>query len=102
MKKPAGIAAFWSITRESLPVDRMRARVLQVLAGGQPRTPRDIAWPNGLLPTSVQAALLDLVRAGRVIRTGEIGRYRYTLAAPIAGPTTIAPEAAENSVEEPA
>jgi len=93
VRKPAGIAAFWSVTRESLTVAKMRDRVLQILADGEPRTPRDIAWPNRLLPAAVRAALLDLVRAGLVTRAGEIGRYRYALAAPIAEPTTLAPDA---------
>lgn len=95
MRKPSRLADFWSVTRESLPPAQMRARVLAILADGEPRAPRDIAWPNGLLPTAVATALLDLVRGGRVIRTGEIGHYRYSLATPIAEPTTLAPAAGD-------
>lgn len=101
MKKPASIAAFWNVTRQSLPVVQMRDRVLQILADGEPRAPRDIAWPNGLLPTAVRTALLDLVRAGLVTRAGEIGSYRYNLAAPIAEPTTLA-SADDDRIEETA
>ncbi|CAM5403765.1 hypothetical protein AFEL58S_02077 [Afipia felis] len=63
----------------SLKPDALRTLVLQLLADGEPRAPREIARPNNLNPTATQKTLLDLVRTGRARRFGPVGSYRYQI-----------------------
>jgi hypothetical protein len=63
----------------SLPPTELAERVLQILSDGRARTPREIHRPNGLIPTPTSTALRILVRAGRVLRDGEPGFYRYRI-----------------------
>lgn len=64
----------------SLPPDQHAERIVTILSDGQPRRPREI-WEEGRLNgNSTRNRLLDLVRAGRVVREGEIGWFHYRLA----------------------
>lgn len=64
----------------SLPPDLHTERIVEALADGRPRRPRDIWEPAKLNANSTRNRLLDLVRAGRVVREGQIGWFHYRLA----------------------
>lgn len=66
----------------SLTHAALDALLLELLADGKPRTPRQIHEPNDLNPAAARASLLRLVRADLIVRHGVIGSYVYCRPSP--------------------
>lgn len=81
----------------SLTHAKLDALLLELLADGTPRHPRDLFRPNNLNPEATRLSLLRLVRAGQVCRDGEIGHMTYRIASPTQkdSPHAIAPSQEE-------
>ena len=60
--------------------ERRRAVVIDALANGRPMSNRALAKVVGTTMRRLQVTLVDLQRAGEIIRTGHSSRTKYTLA----------------------
>ena len=65
--------------QQALKPPKMIKLLTELMSDGLWRVPQELHREHNLIPTSACFALLQMTRAGIVIRDGEPGRYRYRL-----------------------